>query len=97
MTANDRTLTFLTANGVPLLDRNTVTTDLDGSCDMAQVSVNGQVVMVGNLWDFHPGCHGFNLPGFHGHEELTDLFVKALTAHVGEVVQTVNEDWVYEG
>lgn len=30
----------------------------DESCRMARITVAGQCVMEGNVWDFHPGCHG---------------------------------------
>ena len=31
---------------------------IDASCEMAEVLIEDAFVMVGNLWDFHPGCHG---------------------------------------
>lgn len=27
------------------------------------VSVGSEMVMLGNFWDFHPGCHGLNAWG----------------------------------
>ena len=96
MTPNDRTISFLITRGIPLREQNTVVTDLDDSCDMAQVSVNGEAVMVGNTWDFHPGCHGFDLPAFKGPKALSQLFVTALKARGHDVIETTNHEWVYE-
>ena len=64
-THSQRVLTFLSDQGIAVKRKNKVTVDIDRSCEMAQVKVNGKVIMVGNFWDFHPGCHGFNgLPSF---------------------------------
>lgn len=36
---------------------------VDDSCEMAIVKLNGKLVMEGNFWDFHPGCHGITKYG----------------------------------
>jgi hypothetical protein len=44
---------------------------VDRSCDMARVSMDEKLVMEGNFWDFHPGCHGINDYGnFYGFDDL---------------------------
>lgn len=37
--------------------------EVDQSCQMARVSVDGRFIMEGNFWDFHPGTHGLYLYG----------------------------------
>lgn len=37
---------------------NTITISTDESCEMAMVDLNGECIMMGNYWDFHPNCHG---------------------------------------
>ena len=38
--------------------KNIIEIKVDKSCEMAQVSLNGKIIMCGNFWDFHPRCHG---------------------------------------
>ena len=38
--------------------KNVIKVIIDTSCEMAEVSLNGECLMMGNFWDFHPGCHG---------------------------------------
>lgn len=91
-----RVLNFLKNSDIAIRPRsNKVTIDIDRSCDMARVKVNSKLIMMGNFWDFHPGCHGFDLPDFRGHESLADVFVSALEANQSKVTLTVNENWVY--
>lgn len=92
-----KTLAFLAKRRVPLRKTvpNKVLIRVDRSCDMAEVEVNGKCIMMGNFWDFHPGCHGFDLK-FRGYEDLADLFISAL-AHQGKgVIQVLDDQWVYE-
>ena len=37
--------------------KNRVTVRVDSTCSMAEVVLDGEVVITGNFWDFHPGCH----------------------------------------
>jgi hypothetical protein len=38
---------------------------------MAEVHLNDKCIMVGNFWDFHPGCHGIHEYGdFKGFDSL---------------------------
>lgn len=44
---------------IPLKNNNNVIKVYkDPSCEMASVFLNGKELMMGNYWDFHPGCHG---------------------------------------
>lgn len=94
-----RVLKFMAANHIPVhpLASNRVVICKDDSCDMAEVLVNGHSVMMGNTWDFHPGCHGFNLPDFQTPEDLAELFLNALKAE-GKQAEIIEDlDWTYEG
>lgn len=42
----------------------TITMQVDRTCEMAKVSLNGKLIMEGNFWDFHPGCHGIRKYGY---------------------------------
>lgn len=95
-TQSQRVLTFLSEQGIAVKRKNKVTVDIDRSCKMAQVKVNGKLVMVGNFWDFHPGCHGFyGLPSFSGHDSLAQVFVQGLEADQRQVNLVTNEEWTY--
>lgn len=65
-------------------------------CQMAQVRVNGQVIMLGNFWDFHPECHGFDLPRFHGADDLARLLTQGLTTAGHAVDLRANDQWTYK-
>lgn len=43
-----------------------ITLFLDPSCKMAGVRAGRKWIMVGNFWDFHPGCHGIHEYGSFG-------------------------------
>ncbi len=48
----------------------------DHSCKMAEVHVNGKLIMQGNYWDFRPGTHGITKYGdFTGREGLISNIV----------------------
>jgi len=72
---------------------NTVTIQIDDSCAMAQVLVNDVLIMVGNFWDFHPGCHGIDVR-FSSYDELADVFVQALEVHGVTLIR--DTEWTYE-
>lgn len=38
--------------------RAVILIEKDEAVEMARVSINGEWLMQGNYWDFHPGCHG---------------------------------------
>lgn len=90
-----RILNFLSDRGIAPKKTNKVQVDIDRSCKMARVKVNGKAIMLGNFWDFHPGCHGFNLPNFASYTELADLFVSALKSNQQAVTLATNGGWAY--
>jgi hypothetical protein len=93
-----RVIDFLEQRPIKLKVRanNVITVRRDDGCAMAEVLVNGKVIMTGNTWDFHPGCHGFDLPNFSTCEELARLFVNGLErAGLKAIIQT-DVAWRYE-
>lgn len=32
--------------------------DIHKPYEMARVKLNGEIIFLGNFWDYHPGCHG---------------------------------------
>ena len=96
MDANQKTLKFMKDLGIIVEPINKVEIEIDRDCEMAQVSVNGKGIMMGNFWDFHPSCHGFDLPHFSTYHELAQLFVEAFISIGGTVeISTIN-DWNWE-
>lgn len=94
-----RVLDFLAASTkVKIKPRavNVVLIRKDDSCSMGEVSVNGKCIMLGNDWDFHPGCHGFDLPDFSTAEELAALFANALTQAGNKVECVTDRTWCFE-
>ncbi len=75
---------------------NRVVIETDDTCSMACVNVNGACVMVGNDWDFHPGCHGFDLPDFRGARHLADLLAGGLREAGYPVEVTEDANWRFE-
>lgn len=71
--------------------KNTILVKTDSLCEMAEVWLNGELVMSGNFWDFHPGCHGINKYGdFKGYTGL----VNAIQTTVGKC-EVIKEDYEY--
>lgn len=65
----------------------TITVKLEPSCEMAGVWVEDECVMVGNYWDFYPGCHGIHKYGeFKGPFSLARAIERALKNRGEEVV-----------
>ncbi len=96
MTAStNKALAYLKKNKFPLLENNVVLVKIDDSCEMAEVSVNDQCVMMGNFWDFHPGCHGIKI-SFSDYESLATALSDGLT--IGGHANTIkyDQDWSYE-
>ena len=54
---------------------------VDKSCEMASVHIDDVLVMSGNFWDFHPGCHGIVEYGdFRGFDDLAIKIMGKLTS-----------------
>lgn len=52
---------------------NTITIRTDEACEMACVELNGERIMMGNFWDFHPNCHGIHEYGhFNSYAQLAN-------------------------
>lgn len=84
-------MAFLLDRNIPDLVTNCVVLRTDDSCSMSQVEVNGCIIMFGNDWDFHPGCHGFALPDFDTPKQLAEMFAEALECDV-----KYDDSWVFE-
>jgi hypothetical protein len=70
--------------------------EVDLSCEMARVSIDGKGVMEGNFWDFHPGCHAINEYGdFEGHDDLATVIGASLEKN-GYDIAIVRESYKYE-
>lgn len=66
--------------------------EVDKSCEMACVSLNDKCVMMGNNWDFHPGCHGISEYGdFKGYHSLAIAIQNKVG---GEII--IDREWKYE-
>jgi hypothetical protein len=68
---------------------------IDYSCEMAMVlDSNGDCIMMGNYWDFHPGCHGIEEYGdFNGPRSLATI---AALKETGSVDYDVIDDIPWE-
>lgn len=74
--------------------------EMDWSCDMARVSVNGKCVAGGNFWDFHPGGDGndeyldedddYNTPGELAYNIKNKLLAKGIEAEI------INSEYSWE-
>lgn len=91
-----RVLEFMAVRKIPLLENNTITEKSDASCRMAEVLVNGKSIMLGNYHDFHPGCHGLDLPNFASPSSLVALFKNAITLAGKKSEIVVNDEWIYK-
>jgi len=88
---------YLDKRGIIPLENNTVTIRIDRSCDMERVEVNGVEIMEGNSHDFHPGCHGMDLPSFNSSSELAKLFDGMFKSSGKESEIVVARNWKYDG
>jgi hypothetical protein len=53
--------------------------EIDSSVKMARVSLDGEGIMEGNFWDFHPGTHGITKYGkFNSHHTLAGAIYSTL-------------------
>lgn len=84
---------FMEDNEINFCEKNIILINIDNSCDMAEVEVNGKTIMSGNNSDFHPGCHGILLPDFRNKFDLAELFDKMFKSSgcISEIV--LNKDW----
>lgn len=74
---------------------NTIEVHVDKNCDMAKVSVNNQCFLLGNFWDFHPGCHG-NSFEFKGYRDLALKLQEQIISHGAPVEIILDDQWTYE-
>lgn len=78
------------------METNNILYEVDYSCDMAAVSLNGECIMEGNFGDFYPGCHGieewgdFNSP-IQLYRNIRDILLKR-----GEKVYVEQKEYKYE-
>lgn len=50
---------------------NKIVVGIDDESEMAYVSLNGECIMEGNFWDFHPNCDGIREYGdFNSYMQL---------------------------
>ena len=70
----------------------------DPACEMAAVYLNDELVMEGNYWDFHPGCHGINKYGdFNSYAGLAHrLFLWLIKNYPKDVVEIKKENYKYD-
>ena len=58
---------------------NIIKIGLDEAYEMACVKLNGECVMMGNYWDFHPNCHGIHEYGdFQSYAQLANNIKRKL-------------------
>jgi hypothetical protein len=97
MNANQKkVMSYIKSNKIPLAEKNIIKVGIQESCEMAVVDLNESCLMMGNFWDFHPGCHGMKVPDFSSHDELAEMFRDALVASGNEVEIVIDEEWEYE-
>jgi len=77
------------------MTEHVITIKVDRSCSMAEVLLNGELVMMGNYWDFHPGCHGITEYGdFRGHKGLANSIAVSLQKN-GDTVRIEETTYSY--
>lgn len=88
---------YLDERNIKTRKNNVVKIQIDRSCDMERVEVNGKEIMEGNSHDFHPGCHGMALPSFNSSSELARLFDGMFKSSGKESEIVVDRNWKYDG
>lgn len=82
----------MTPDDLEYLDNNLIEVFVDKSCDMACVKFNGEFVLEGNYWDFHPGCHGDTgfpeYSSYHGLVSALELICHRKGYHNVSVVES---------
>ncbi len=62
---------------------HTILVKTDSSCEMAEVYLDGELVMSGNYWDFHNRCHGIHKYGeFNNISELVKRISESLSPEI---------------
>ena len=61
----------------------------DPSCSMAEVYLDDELVMFGNYWDFHNGCHGIHK---YGEFNSVDELVRQITVSLSPELVTVKRE-----
>lgn len=74
---------------------NVIYLGVDKSCDMAFVQLNKKTILLGNFWDFHPGCHGHTF-AFRGYEDLVNQIKQYLESTGASVTVEEDYNWKYE-
>lgn len=87
---------FMEDNEIEIGEENIINVNIDRSCSMAAVVVNGKVIMEGNEWDFHPSCHGLILPDFKNKNQLAKIFENMFNSSGNKFETIVNSQWKYE-
>ena len=73
---------------------HTILVKTDPSCKMAEVYLDGELVMNGNYWDFHNGCWGIDKYGrFDNYHELVANIARSLSP---ELVEVKRESYKFE-
>lgn len=69
---------------------------VDDYSEMATIYLDNKVIMTGNFWDFHPGCHGITEWGdFRGYTGLIRAISEKL-GKKGETVKLIKENYSHE-
>ena len=69
---------------------------IDDNCEMAEVILDGKHIMMGNFWDFHPGCMSSTekYGDFRGYSGLIRAISETL-GKKGGTVKLVKEKYNY--
>jgi hypothetical protein len=68
---------------------NNILIEMDESCEMARVSVNGECIKEGNYWDFHDGCITGDLEKYGRFNNLSEFIVR-LKAYYSPIPCVIN-------
>lgn len=75
---------------------NEILIEVDESCDMACVSLNGTCISEGNYGDFYPGCSGiYDWGQYKGYMQLYRN-IRGILLKRGEKVNITIKDYKYE-
>jgi hypothetical protein len=81
------------------MDKNIITVRIDDYTEMAEVLLNNNYIMMGNFWDFHPGCYSIgnteSYGNFKGHISLAKA-VKENLEKQGQLATIVTEKYNYD-
>lgn len=79
--------------------KHTIKVRTDHSCEMAEVLLDDELVMMGNFWDFHPGCCDVTEYGnFSSYATLsTAIYQHLVKSGVPyNEIETITEQYEYE-